>query len=115
MKNSILYAPAARRDLEKIRDYIAQELLNPDAAERTVSGILDAAAQLEELAFLGTPLSSVTGVESGYRFLVSGNYLVFYRIKGRDVLIDRVLYGRRNYLRVLFREFQGEREKPFDG
>ena len=28
--------------------------------------------------------------------------MVFYRANGNDIYIDRVLYGRRDYLRVLF-------------
>ena len=28
--------------------------------------------------------------------------MVFYRVNGQDVYIDRVLYGRRDYLRILF-------------
>ena len=51
---------------------------------------------------IGTPLSSVTDIESDYRFLTGGNYMVFYRVNGQDVYIDRVLYGRRDYLRILF-------------
>ena len=27
--------------------------------------------------------------------------MVFYRVNGADVFIDRVLYGRRDYLRIL--------------
>ena len=27
---------------------------------------------------------------------------MFYRIYGKDVYIDRVLYGRRDYMRILF-------------
>ena len=41
-------------------------------------------------------------VESDYRFLVSGNYLAFYRAYGNTVYVDRILYGRRDYLRILF-------------
>lgn len=49
-----------------------------------------------------TPLSSMEDVDGEYRFLVSGNYMVFYRANGNDIYVDRVLYGRRDYLRVLF-------------
>jgi plasmid stabilization system protein ParE len=58
---------------------------------------------------MGPSLSSITEVESDYRFLVCGNYLTFYRVKGKDVYIDRILYGRRDYLRILF---GGPSEKP---
>ena len=41
-------------------------------------------------------------MESNYRFLVSGNYLSFYRTYGNEVYVDRILYARRDYMRVLF-------------
>ena len=93
----------SRRDLNEIWEYIASELQNTSAAERVVTDILDAIQQLEDFAELGAPLSSVADVEGGFRFLVTGNYLTFYRIESSDgVYIDRILYGRRDYLRILF-------------
>ena len=37
----------------------------------------------------------------GYRYLICGNYMVFYHISDSLVFVDRVLYGRRNYLSLL--------------
>ena len=34
--------------------------------------------------------------------------MVFYRVSDKDVFIDRVLYGRRDYLRILFADTQEE-------
>lgn len=90
----------------EIQAYITEELENPDAALATVSRITKKIRILKEQAFSGTPLSSVADTESDYRFLVSGNYLVFYRAYGKDVYIDRVLYGRRDYMRILFGNVQ---------
>lgn len=103
MKNNIHYSMASRRDLDNIWDYIVAELQNRSAAEHVVNSILDAVDQLEAFAELGAPLSSITEVGADYRFLVSGNYMVFYRVRGNDVYIDRVLYGRSNYMNVLFK------------
>lgn len=63
---------------------------------------MDTVDELENFSEIGIPLSSVTDVESDYRFRVSGNYMVFYRVILQDVYIDRVLYGRRDCLRILF-------------
>ena len=104
MKNNIRYSAESRRDLDDIWDYIVSELQNRVAAERVVDRILDAVERLKDFAEMGALLSSVADVGGDYRFLVSGNYVVFYRVNGRDVFIDRVLYGRRDYLRVLFRD-----------
>lgn len=57
-----------------------------------------------------TLLSSIADVGTDYRFLVSGNYMVFYRVQDSDVHIDHVLYGRSEYMSALFKDLL--REKP---
>jgi len=37
----------------------------------------------------------------GYRYLIVQNYLIFYTIEGRTVLIHRILHGARNYKTIL--------------
>ena len=101
-KNKIHYATESRRDLDEIWDYIAYNLQNVSAAERIVNRIMNDVDHLENHAEMGTPLSSIANVESDYRFLVTGNYLTFYRVSGSDVYVDRILYARRDYMRVLF-------------
>lgn len=104
MKYEIRYSPEARADLDEAWEHIYSDLCNPNAAVRTVQKILDAVDRLIDFPKLGAPLATVTDVESDYRFLVCGNYLVFYRVSDGAVYVDRVLYGRRNYLRILFPE-----------
>ncbi len=104
MKNSIHYSPKAQNDLDEIWEYISFELCNPQAAENTVNKIMDTVDKLESFSETGALLSSVIDIESDYRFLTCGNYMVFYRVNEQDVYIDRVLYGRRDYLRILFPE-----------
>ena len=104
MKNKIHYSLESRRDLDDIWDYIVSELQNRSAAERVTNRIMDAVDQLKIFAELGTPRSSISDVSSEYRYLVSGNYMVFYRVQGSDVYIDRVLYGRSNYMSILFND-----------
>ena len=101
MKNKLHYALEARRDLDENWDYIASDLENRTSADHVVNQILDAADQLENFPALGTLLSSIANVDSDYRYLTSGSYLIFYRIQQNDIFIERILYGRRDYLRVL--------------
>ena len=109
MKNKIHYSLESRRDLDDIWDYIVSELQNRSAAERVTNRIMDAVDQLKIFRrSLGTPLSSIADVSSEYRYLVSGNYMVFYRVQGSDVYIDRVLYGRSNYMSILFNDLLRE-------
>ena len=108
MKNKIHYSPESRRDLDDIWDYIVSELQNRSAAERVIDRIMVAVDPLKNFAEMGTPLSSIADIGTDYRFLVSGNYMVFYRVQGNDVYIDRVLYGRSDYMSVLFKDLLRE-------
>ena len=92
--------------MDEIWDYISSELQNISAAERTVNRIMDDVDRLADFAEIGAPLSSIADVDSDYRFLVTGSYLTFYRVYGSDIYVDRVLYGRRDYLRILFDKLQ---------
>ena len=108
MKNKIHYSPESRRDLDDIWDYIVSELQNRSAAERVIDCIIDAVDPLKNFAEMGAPLSSIAEIGTDYRFLVSGNYMVFYRVQGSDIYIDRVLYGRSDYMSILFKDLLRE-------
>ena len=102
MKCKLYYSDDVRRDMDEIWDYIMIELCNPSAAEKVVNQIMDKIEQLAEFPNRGALVSTVASAINDYRFLVSGHYLIFYRVEGNDVYIDRVLYERRDYLRILF-------------
>ena len=108
MKYKIHYTKESRRDLDEIWDYISSELQNTSSAERTVNRIMDDVDRLADFAEIGAPLSSIADVDSDYRFLVTGSYLTFYRVYGSDIYVDRVLYGRCDYLRILFDKLQDD-------
>lgn len=109
--NKLLLSQEAQNDLFAIKAYIVSELENPGAAVTTIAEITKCLHQLTQFAALGAPLSSVADVQSDYRFLVCGKYLAFYRVQASNVYIDRVLYGRRDYLRILFDKQLEEAEK----
>ena len=111
MKNKIVYTDEARCDLDSIWDYIALDLQNQQAAERLVNKIMDRVDQLEDFAESGMLLSSISEVIGEERFLVCENYLIFYHTGKSVVTVDRVLYGRRDYLSVLF---DRTREEPLE-
>ncbi len=102
----IHYSPETLNDLDEIRDYIMFELENPSAADNTIHNILGKIDGLRDFSETGTPLSSVIELDSEFRFLFSGNYMVFYHMNNYDVYIDRILYKRRDYLRILFSEVE---------
>jgi len=96
------YSPSAQQDLEQIGDYIKQELCSPAAALNTVNRIQDSIDSLSAFPLIGARLSSIVDVDTDYRFIVCGNYLAFYRTDEITVCIDRIIYGKRDYMAILF-------------
>jgi plasmid stabilization system protein ParE len=104
----VLYTPEAEDDLAAIKEYIAVQLENPAAAVDTLTKITKRIRKLERFPELGTRLSAILNIVTDYRFLVCANYLAFYRLDGKDARIIRVLYGRRDYVTILFGELPQE-------
>ena len=100
----IKFSPEAIYDLQQIKTYITNELCNEGAAINTIARITKRIRMLVDFPLSGAPLSSVVGFETDYRFLVCGNYIAFYRTDNHTVNITRVLYGRRNFMQILFGE-----------
>jgi len=98
----VKYSDESIRDLEEIGDYIAEQLGSPKAALNTVSKIQDTIDRLNDFPLMGARLLSIVEIETDYRFLVCGNHLAFYRPMGEKILIDRILYGKRDYIAILF-------------
>ena len=57
---------------------------------------------LEQFPEAGTSIL-IPGSPAAYRYLVCGSYLAFYT-HNEEVIVDRILYGRRDYLPSLFGE-----------
>ena len=100
--NKLQLSRAAQKDLLEIKSYIAVDLENPKAAMEAIKRITKKIRLLNDTPLMGAALASISGANSDEIFLVCGSYMVFYRITRENIFIDRVLYGRRDYLRVLF-------------
>lgn len=112
--NKIVFSPEAKQDISDVGDYIAYKLRNKSAARRLIARIREATLSLEQFPESGTPLS-FSGPNFSYRYLVCGNCLIFYHFSEGIIRIDRILYGRRDYLSILFgKELQEENEEPTD-
>jgi plasmid stabilization system protein ParE len=73
--------------------------------KKLVSRILKSMRGLADFPVSGPGLSSVLNIETDYRFQVCGN-LIFYRVEKQTVYIVRIMYGKRDYLKLLFGEQQ---------
>ena len=94
--------PMATEDLIEIRDYITKELENPTAAANVVRKIIESYEQLKVFPMMGVNLSAKINIQTDFRYLVSGSYIVFYRADDEFVYVYRILYAGRDYLKILF-------------
>lgn len=105
MQSKIAYSPRALKDLDEIWDYIEVELCNLSAAQNIVNGIMDKVDGIAAFPESGAKLEFEKGLDSGYRYVVFKNYLAFYCLRPNNVVyVDRVIYGGRDYMRLLFSE-----------
>lgn len=100
----VFISPLALSDMNEIADYIEIHLQNPASAHTLIRRFRDLIMSLELFPEMGAPLLTSAMSDCSYRYLVCGNYMVFYHISEESVLIDRVLYGRRDYMSLLFPE-----------
>lgn len=98
----ITVSKEARKDLIAIRQYIHDELCNPDASQRVISALKKSILSLADFSNRGRPLDALIPVHTEYRYLVCENYCVFYLASGDEVIIVRILHQRQDCLKALF-------------
>lgn len=100
----------ALNDLKEIKSYIENDLSNSITANNVIKRIIDDYSLLEISPHMGPSLSGKVPFETDYRFIVSGNYIVLYKADEEYVSIYRILYGRRDYLKIIFNDITFEEE-----
>ena len=97
-------SPQAADDLLEIKDYIENELQNPIAAQSTILKIIETYEDLANFPEIGISVEKYVGFPTDYKFVLANNYSIFYRIEGKIVRVVRILYSRRDFVRILFEE-----------
>nr|QDS03346.1 Type II toxin-antitoxin system RelE/ParE family toxin [uncultured bacterium] len=100
----IKIAPQAAADLLEIKDYIEKELQNSIAAHNTISKIIETYENLTAFPNGGIPVDKYVSFPTDYKFVLANNYSIFYRIEDEVIRIVRILYSRRDFIRILFGE-----------
>jgi len=93
----------AENDLKDIVRYITSQLSAPISALSMIELFEEAMAGLSDMPQRHTFVADERLAQMGYRKLPLKNYVVFYSIdEGNKVVdIERILYGRRDWLRIL--------------
>jgi toxin ParE1/3/4 len=100
--------PLAYKDLLEIKEYVTVDLDNPDAATKLITRIINSYEKLRDFPMLGSELSSKINIATDFRFLVSGNHIIFYKVDSEYVSIYRVLFAKREYLKIIFKDEEFE-------
>ena len=90
---------AAEEDLNDIIEYIAAD--NPSAAAAVLDRIENDLRLLSQQPQLGRIPEEEDLVRMGYRFLIVRDYLIFYTLEEKTILVHRIVHGARDYLRLL--------------
>ena len=89
----------AEQDLADIYEYVTTE--NATAADRILGRIEKDLTGLSSQPLLGRIPRDPDISRIGYRYLIIGDYLAFYRIESKAVLVYRILHGARDFADVL--------------
>jgi toxin ParE1/3/4 len=81
----------AQRDLQEIYDHIVREA--PMRAGPFVDKLFAAIESLSTMPHRGAIPRDPILRARGYRFLVQDPYLIFYKVRGREARVQRVLRG----------------------
>ena len=91
--------PTAQQDLLDVIDYL--NTLSTEAALNYYDRLVSEIASLPTMPERCPRPRDLALAAKGYRYLIVGNYLVFYVIVGSVVRIRRILYVRRDYKQLL--------------
>ncbi len=85
----------AEEDFTEIVSFVAAD--NPAAAEAIAAKIEKSLELLSENPHLGRIPRDDEIRNLGFRYKIVQNYIIFYTIEKRTILIHRILHGARNY------------------
>ena len=98
-KRTVRLLRLAEEDLADIVTFITAD--NPSAAASLARKMERALERLAVHPYIGIVPADEELVQLGYRYLILDNYLVFYTVEHRTVLIHRIIHGARDYRSLL--------------
>ncbi|HLQ98616.1 MAG TPA: type II toxin-antitoxin system RelE/ParE family toxin [Candidatus Dormibacteraeota bacterium] len=96
---SVHFTKLAMNDLDDIFRYISEKLFAEGSATRLLDRLESSIMQLKEFPKLGNRLTDEYLRIKGYRRVIVDSYIIFYIVSDerKEVIIMRVLYGKRQY------------------
>ena len=100
MTYKVKYSKVAIRDMDRMWAEVYEASKRPDTANRYIEDFLKKVGEKKDFPQSGTPLYYEDGF-TGYYYVVFKAYIAFYRVEGDSMLVDRVLFGKSDYMRTL--------------
>jgi len=103
MGYKLIVSTKSRKDINKITEYIINELKNPQAADRFLDDVAEKYEHIMENPHIYASCDNSNLKQLGYRKIVIKNYLILYRIdeENQIVYVVSIVYGRSNYPEML--------------
>ena len=95
------YSPLFYDDLDRITNYILLELKNEIAAKTFIDDVEMAIRKRLENPLQAAAYPTMRQRKYEYRRILVGNYLIFYVVIERTMIVRRLLYGRRDLDKIL--------------
>jgi len=97
----IRYLALARKDLNGITTYFADNLKAPQAAMDLLDTLNESISRLEQFPYSSKVYQPITALDNEYRLLPVKNFVVFYVVKEHVVDIYRVVYAKMDLSKVI--------------
>ena len=100
MSYKVEYSKAAIRDLERVWAEVFEASKDVEITESYIEELLNKVEKKSDYPKSGSPLYYENSF-TGYCFIVFKAYLAFYRLEKETMLVDRVLFGKSDYIKTL--------------
>ena len=105
MKYKVKYSKSAIRDLDRVWSEIFEASKNQKITIKNLDDLMNKIEAKADYPKSGSPLYYENGF-TGYYYVVFKAYIAFYRIENNSILVDRVLLGKSDYMRILRLSFE---------
>ena len=96
------YSKLAIRDLDRVYFEVFEASKDYDTTENYINELMNKAESFSKHPQTGIPLYYENNF-TGYYYTPFKAYIIFYHIEEQALLIDRILYGKSDYMRTLFK------------
>ena len=102
-KYKVIITPTAYKEIDKIYDYITDDLYAENAAKRLMNKVEQEIQRLTDLPKIYAEIGKIDELKRVYRRIVVNNYVILYTIDEDNevVFVSHMYYGGRNYLEGL--------------